>query len=266
MERTQRLFDPLAKARQVVTALQQKGDPPRAKTLGGGCERPGDGANPVCADSHATEWIVRHQIEAGGHQDQVRSELLQNPGDESAVDRGVLGVALATGEGDVDRGPGRLAAPGLHCGATPRIQGVLVRGDVEGLRIVPKGALGPVAMVHVEVHHRDALMTVDYAGVSRGDRDAIEEAKAHRPRWFGVMSWRSDEGEGVSGLALAHGVGDGQCSAGGSSRRLEASGTGCGVGVEHETPPLGGGERPEIVAAMDPCQLLLAGETDRQAL
>jgi hypothetical protein len=52
--------------------------------------------------------------------------------------------------------------------------------DVEHVRVVPEDRLRAVAVVGVPVDDRDARRAEPLQRVSRGDRNVVEEAEAHR--------------------------------------------------------------------------------------
>src|SRR3546814_4690761 len=72
------------------------------------------------------------------------------------------------------------------------IERALVGRGIEQVRIAPERRLGAVAVMHVEIHHRDAVEAVHRACMQRADSDVVEEAEAHGAVRLGVMA-RSEE-------------------------------------------------------------------------
>ena len=61
--------------------------------------------------------------------------------------------------------------------------------------------LGAVAVMDVEINHRDPVQPVPGASVERPDGDRVEQAKAHGTGRFGVVPGRADGAKGVIGRA-----------------------------------------------------------------
>ena len=76
----------------------------------------------------------------------------------------------------------------------------------EHARIALEDVLGAVAVMHVEVDHRHARQSVRGERVRRADRDAVEEAEAHRAPALGVVSRRAHRAERGRALAAHHEV------------------------------------------------------------
>ena len=77
-----------------------------------------------------------------------------------------------------------------------------MRGGVKEIGIVPENILRAVAVMHVEIDHRDALEPMRVTQMQCADRDVVEEAKAHRALALGMMAGRAHGAKGVRHLAL----------------------------------------------------------------
>ncbi len=73
------------------------------------------------------------------------------------------------------------ATPRSDCGAGAGIAGRLVGGGVEQVGIGDEDRLRAVAVVHVEIDHRDAPQPPARLRVAGGDGGVVEQAEAHRP-------------------------------------------------------------------------------------
>ena len=74
---------------------------------------------------------------------------------------------------------------------------VSVNGKVKHSRIVVKGILGPVSVVHVPVDDENALNAQIVDRVLRGENGVVEITKTAEVRLHGVVSGGSDQCEGV---------------------------------------------------------------------
>ena len=72
---------------------------------------------------------------------------------------------------------------------------------VENLDIILETVLRSIAVVDVEVQDRDAPDVMVSSG-HHADRHIVEEAEPHGSRVFGVVPWRTHDGEGVPGPAI----------------------------------------------------------------
>ena len=105
--------------------------------------------------------------------------------------------------------------------------------------VVFKHVLGAVAVMDVEIDHRDPVQPVPGASVERPDGDRVEQAKAHGVGRFGVVPGRADGAKGVFPLALHHpvdGIADGPR---GPARRFAGGRRHAGVGVQGDAAFLG---------------------------
>jgi len=65
------------------------------------------------------------------------------------------------------------------------------------LLVTGETVFGAIAMVHVEVDDRDTLQAMSLDGVTGGNTDVVEEAEAHRGRFFAMVAGRTHGTEGV---------------------------------------------------------------------
>ena len=91
--------------------------------------------------------------------------------------------------------------------------------------LVPEHCLGTVTVVHVEIHHRDALQPVHRACMCRSNGDAVEQTEAHGSFRLGMVSRRTASAECIRGLTDDHCIDSGanrarrpQCCLAGTGR------------------------------------------------
>ena len=77
------------------------------------------------------------------------------------------------------------------------VQRPLMCGGVKQLAIGGENILCSVAVVDIEVHHRNAFQPVNGPCVQRPDGHVVEQAKAHGFIWCRVMSRRPHRAEGI---------------------------------------------------------------------
>ncbi len=175
-------------------------------------------------------------VEAGRDQDELGAELGGDRHDQLGERGDVLVVAGARGQRHVDGTATALAGADLAGRARPRVEGVLVRRDVEHAGIVVEAPLRPVAVMHVPIDDQQPLEAVACAQVARADGDVVEQAKAHGPIRLGVVAGRPNEREAVVDVARHDRVEDREVAAGGEARGLVRPRRRRGVGVEGEEP------------------------------
>src|SRR5262249_6089225 len=112
----------------------------------------------------------------------------------------VVCVAHSRRPGHVDRSAARLAAADFFQRARTGIKGVLMRREIQNAGVVPECVLSSVPVVNVPVDDQDSRGSGRAHGL-RGDGDVVEEAETHGLVGFGVMSWRTDEGEPAREIA-----------------------------------------------------------------
>ena len=89
-------------------------------------------AYPVRGHAHRRQRIALVRVEAGGHEHELRRELLQHRHDHAAVDKIVVSIRRAHFERHVDREPGARSSARLVSRAGARIKRKLVRRDDTG--------------------------------------------------------------------------------------------------------------------------------------
>ena len=87
--------------------------------------------------------------------------------------------------------------------------------------IIGKHLLGAVAVMDIEIHHRDAIEPVRFERVGNADRDAVEDAEAHRARGFGVVSGWPHHAERIVDRPGHYRIGGRDHGAGRAVRRLD---------------------------------------------
>ena len=98
------------------------------------------------------------------------------------------------------------ATPRSHGFAGAGIARALVGGGVEQVGIGGEHSLRAVAVMHVEIDHRDPLHAPPAARMHGGDGGVVEQAEAHRAVRFGVMARRPDSGESGARPAFHDGI------------------------------------------------------------
>src|SRR4051795_5269210 len=96
--------------------------------------------------------------------------------------------------------------------------------SVEQTRIVLEDVLRAVAVVNVEIDHRDAGNAMDLPRLLRPDRDIVEQAEAHGLGRFGVMARWAGGAERVARFPRHDGIDGGADGASGTQRRLAGTG------------------------------------------
>src|SRR5205823_5300406 len=94
-----------------------------------------------------------------------------------------------------------VADPGLARPSGAGIERELVGRGIKEARIVGEAGLRAIAVMDVEIDHRDAGEAVRLARPQRPNRDIVEEAEAHRPPRLGMMAGWAHRAEGVVGFA-----------------------------------------------------------------
>ncbi|MNU97061.1 hypothetical protein D3C71_871200 [compost metagenome] len=98
--------------------------------------------------------------------------------------------------------------------------------------VVLEDVLGAVAVVDIEIDHRDPFQTVAVAGVGGGDGDVVEQAEAHRGTAGGMVAGRAHRAEGQRILTQHHRIDGGDTCAGGMHRGTGRARRGPGVHVQ----------------------------------
>jgi len=77
---------------------------------------------------------------------------------------------------------------------------MLEGADNQNPLVAAEAVFGAVAVVDVEVDHRNTRQVVRRQCMRRRDGDVVEETETHRRGPFGVMAGRPHGAEGVLGL------------------------------------------------------------------
>ena len=93
-----------------------------------------------------------------------------------------------------------------------------------------------VAVVNVEIHHRDLLNARGLLGMTGGDGDRVEQTKPHGLRRFRMVARRAHGTEGVARLAAENRIDRGTGAAGGAERGFRRFRRHAGVRVQVDTP------------------------------
>ena len=129
--------------------------------------------------------------------------------------------------------------------------------------VAAEGFLGAIPVMHIEVHDRHPLQPMRIERMTRGDRDIVEQAEAHRAVRSRVMAGRANRAERIVELAGHHRIDGSHGGTGRTQRRLPAVlvqqgigidgviATGTGQGIAH------GRQRAALMHALD---LLGAGQ------
>ena len=124
-------------------------------------------------------------------------------------------------------------------------------------------------MVHVEVDNRDARQA-SRSCVRRCNRNAVEEAEAHRLRVLGVMSRRADQRECAGpGARVQHVIHGAHGGARGHAHDIPRPGRGEGIRVERHGAPGRLLDQGDVLGGMDAADFNLGRRPwllDRDAL
>ena len=149
-----------------------------------------------------------------------------------------------------------LPSPGLAAPAGAGIERRLVRRGIEQAGIVPETGLRAVAVMHVEIDHRDPRETVHLARPQRADRGVVEQAEPHRAAGLGMVPGRAHGAERVVGLARDDRIDRGGDRAGGAQRGLARTRRHDRVGVDPDMA----GSRHRLQQALDKAARMDAGD------
>src|SRR5665811_307222 len=149
--------------------------------------------------------ILQMRIKSRGDQEEVGREGIERRQDTILVSRAEILAPVARRQGRIADIPDPRFVERARAGEERH----LMAGAVEQILIGPKGGLGAVAVMHVEIDHRHALRAMGGAGMERRDGDRVEQAKAHGLGRFGVMPRGADGAEGIVRMSagyLIHGA------------------------------------------------------------
>ncbi len=152
------------------------------------------------------------RIEAGGDQDQLRAEGIDERQHLVFPDIAeAQSIAARWQQQVVD-----IADAALVDAARMRIQPGLVGAQVLHGGVAFEDRLGAVTVMDVEIHDGDALQPMPVARMGGGHGDVVEQAKSHRHLCGGVVTGRTHGAEGGAGLVLHHRIDGGDTGAGGA--------------------------------------------------
>ena len=157
---------------------------------------------------------------AGGVDDQIGLEILNERHDHFAHGEKEALVRGAGRQGHVDRGPKRSWPAEFQGKAGAGIQGaaVLVQGNKERIRVVPVDVLGAVAMMAVGVHDGHAQGAVTLPQPFHHHRFDVDVAKPARAvdHLHGVVAGGPHQGKGALGFLFHDRAGGPDGPAGGN--------------------------------------------------
>jgi len=217
---------------EVVAPFEGRDDPARARFARKRQYFPRRPSVVVVDEREPGQGIVDVGVEARRDHDEIGREGLERRQDLARHRVAERLAARAGGERRVDD----VADPGLLAGAGARVVRPLMGRGVKQAGVALEHVLGAVAVMDVEVDHRDPLKPMDGAGVKRADGDVVEQAEAHRPRGLGVVAGRADGAKGVGGLARGHRIDRGADRACRAQRRFARARRERRVGIEVHTP------------------------------
>lgn len=180
----------IAEGRKIVPAFEDKdhGD------VSAGQDAPDDAVDPFVGHPDIRMRVVRMDVVAGGHKDDVRPETLHYAGQDVLVHGEVILVARAREDRHIVGIAHTLSRATLHVPAGFGIEGILVGAEVENRVVLFEDMLRAVPVMCVEVNNEDLLIS-DPLRVPGTDSHVVEEAEPHGPVCFGVVPRRPDRAE-----------------------------------------------------------------------
>ena len=103
---------------------------------------------------------------------------------------------------------------------------------IEQVAVALEHVLRAVAVMDVEIHHRDPPQPMLPAGMLGGDRDVVEQAEAHGGIGLGMVPGRPHRAERIVRRPAEHRIDRRDHGAGRAQRRLAGAARHAGVGVE----------------------------------
>src|SRR3712207_5699531 len=140
--------DTLGDGAQAVASLQDERQGGRPGLVGEVRKGPGEAAERVGLERHASQRICRVGVVAGGDDDEPRAKLAQHGEKDPGERRHVSLFPRAGGEGHVYGEAPSFPLPNLPGVARAGIEGALVRREVEDVAVVVEDILSTVAVVH----------------------------------------------------------------------------------------------------------------------
>ena len=198
---------------KVVATFERGDDAPAGMAVRNILDALGDPRIVLLVEAELAQVVVAVRVKAGTDENHLRLELLK-PGHPHRLDHVAHSRALGVGR---NREVDHVVAPPR---ATVRVERVLEKTHHQDAVIAADDIFGAVAVVHVEVHNRDALQAVPLQRVFGGDRHVVEKTEAHGAVVAGMVTGRAHRTESVFNLAGHHRVGGGQRRTGAAQYRI----------------------------------------------
>src|SRR5215210_154012 len=157
-------------------------------------EQGGEASESVASQRHTPEQVVHMGVETGGDQDHLGPELAQHGQEDPGESRRIEVFPRARMQRHVRRETQPLSFPHLAGLAGPRVEGTLMRREVEHPTVAVEDVLGAVAVVHVPVQDSDPVEPSREA-VPGGDACVVREAETHPVVPPRVVAGRTGYGE-----------------------------------------------------------------------
>ena len=180
---------------KIVSAFGHERDATAAALLRQGAQRLRHRAKSLRRQPHAGQRIAFVRIEACRDQEQVRPELTNDRHDHFVKRDMVIIDGRTHLEWQVHGCTSARSLANFISGSSAWVIWILMRRDVQHTRVALEGVLRAIAMMNVVINDRNARGT-QRLRMSCRDRDVVEQAEAHRPIAFGVMTRRPNEREG----------------------------------------------------------------------
>lgn len=136
-------------------------------------ERTGQPGKVVGVEHQIGQRVAQMRVETGGNQDQLRAESVDQ---RQHLVFPHIAKAQTVAAGRQQQVVDIADAAFMHA-ARVRVQARLVGTEVLHGGVAFKDRLGPIAMMDIEIHHRNALQPMPVAGVRGGHGDVVEQAK-----------------------------------------------------------------------------------------
>src|SRR5215211_1583844 len=187
--------DTLGEGLEVVASLEDKRRWRGPDLAGEVRDQGGEATESVAPQRHAPEQVVHVGVETGGDQDPLGSELPQHGQEDPGESRRIQVFPRARRQRHVRREAQPLSFSNFAGLAGPRVEGTLMRREVEHPTVAVEDVLGAVAVVHVPVQDGD-LLEPSREGVPGGDGRVVREAETHPVVSSRMVAGRTGYGEG----------------------------------------------------------------------
>jgi hypothetical protein len=203
LDRAQRMQMPFHRQCQSIQIISPFKD---RHNRGDSFHKIGQSCETVLRERHICQGIVSVRVKPGRNEQQTGSKAFQGRDNFPFENRDIDILAGSGMQGKIQRIA--LAAPDtpLPAGACSRIKGVLVQAHVQDRRVILERMLRAVSMVYIPIENSNALNPMLLLGMTRTDRNIVEEAKPHGPVTLRVMPWRTDSTEGRVCLSGEHSI------------------------------------------------------------